>query len=1580
MAPDSSSVPDDGLQPAFVFPGPINGAAPSTSAMPAGESTHLADGASTEPSDVSEKSPADAAPIADDQHLLLSPSGSVHGLPSAHGHGEQGGGGAVPRLTLPADIASADLCVSLDGTFVETSSGEAARELKRRYDRYMRVGKDVRSPYAITAFVNQHGQQRFRVGYRELSAPAASAERAQDPVGTSGPAAMQHAHHASRHPRRSRMSVHSFLPASVIKGAIPMPPIAPAPLPSEGSRSPPVRKLRKTRSIPNLSGAAEASASGARPRDSFSGRPHAHSVSSADVFQPPAATPGGVLPPPSTDILAEVMGWDRSPLGSRAASISTRSLHLPAERAAGDPAALEAPRIIPHPFGPGMGFESPSWNPSPHLAAPGALREMSSFESILTARADPRRDSMKSLKAQSIESSRYSPVEPSISSHTEETVRESGTPVALHTKIWPYSRYATNVFDVLQTYRGLPSLDRISHTSTLKTVRLSIKADDSVTPRDDPRFVIWGGIESDEPDLASSSAEPPSVRSRGPRKKTGKEKLLSISGHLEAGSPPVGKDPRRMMVAATIERWIAQLTSEFDYDELLVFFLTYRTYVSPLDLGHLLICRFMWAVEEPTSSHDEKVRRIVRVRTFTAIRYWILTFFAVDFVPNRGLRLLFADWLNNVKRDPSVQRYNDVLKIVRQLRRVILDSKDAYLQRERSVVNGPNLNNAFRTTMSVDRSHPPRPSESSNREDFDIDLDFGEEALYATSQSTSQGIQPSKDTNVDMAILRQPLHPGLQRQSQVASAHITPLGASHSLTSPIPHNAWSRAIVNTIGRLGKWKRVLHTRTPTRISLSPCLDISAFDVEASETGDLLLVRGGVEQYLKLVESQMSPLAGAISPTSSPPPKLPVLPPLHFETPSIPEEPHAPTTEEINDVPVNSKELEPELPTEVTEVESVPAEETGHQETVSVASSHSDEEAEAVPPQDEPSSSIYESSPPGTPSSISLPSHTRQLDIVSIDDLDLSDLSSDEDFVSPPQHTGLKRSQRRLPTRRDFEFVRRSLDNVTRDSIMSGDTSSVLSGSSAAPDLAGPIQPWQMTALVDSLSDEDEAGDAEAALRRLEGQINQDRQRVKESKVDQWVQSIQRRQPVAPLEDPDSPDEDYGEVDPNAPSHFNGSDYQDEDGLKTSSSRSSIQSSEESVKTPAVASGNAPFDQPPTEHVEPPATNVVKDAKPVLEDAVPLEIIQSRVSADTPTDFAPTHAPGQASFSFSPVHRSNHIETLISHRSFIMSYGAETLVQHFSMIDKELFCGLNFEDLLSPQGSAPADPVDILDWAQLLRDRARLKAEGRLGYRSSSLTLVRGRFNLIAKFVYSEIVLTHPNQRSAVMNKFIRMAFKAYTLKNFHTLVAIIAGLNSEWVKRAMQQSSHKLGIWGTRVLQDFTDWTTKEADFKHLRQSVENMIETKPPSPDEAVLKNPDSQPSGLRSRAASDSKPPVACIPFFGVYLSQLYRSSRLPDLIDPTAPNEPVGIDPITNNFEPPAHPEVFSTLAPLPPSMQLEPLINIHKQRLIAGVVKSLVAGQHLAARVQYPLDKKLYQKCLKLRGLDNDTLERALTLYSK
>ena len=345
-----------------------------------------------------------------------------------------------------------------------------------------------------------------------------------------------------------------------------------------------------------------------------------------------------------------------------------------------------------------------------------------------------------------------------------------------------HSRYSTQVFDVLQSYRGIPLLDKLSEDAEYPettVIRLSARNELNAAPKDDPRFVMWGevwsGFGPNEEDAVSmdvnasigglsrltgsatgaeTTSNPGSMVVQGHTDQTlgskkGKKGSMSLAGPgtqqgpmvtttsimtLSAvslassshsipgrlatsstdGAPPVsrvqpptsshlgpplnGEIPRKALIAATIERWIAQLTSELNYDELLIFFLTYRTYVSAVDLCHLLICRFHWALESSSSSppsatgsarssyhlssnpgsgnglgfgnnlivkdslsNDDMVKRIVRVRTFIAIRYWLLTFFAIDFVPNKELRVLFGNWLNTLAKDPTLYGKKDIM-------------------------------------------------------------------------------------------------------------------------------------------------------------------------------------------------------------------------------------------------------------------------------------------------------------------------------------------------------------------------------------------------------------------------------------------------------------------------------------------------------------------------------------------------------------------------------------------------------------------------------------------------------------------------------------------------------------------------------------------------------------------------------------------------------------------------------------------------------------------------------------------------------------------------------------------------------
>ena len=102
--------------------------------------------------------------------------------------------------------------------------------------------------------------------------------------------------------------------------------------------------------------------------------------------------------------------------------------------------------------------------------------------------------------------------------------------------------------------------------------------------------------------------------------------------------------------AATPARLVAEITSPtfVDYDLLSDFFLTFRSFLETTDLLHLLIARLRWALGRP-----DETGMVVRVRTFVAIRHWILNYFLDDYVVDWDLRQSFCDLLNNFVSDLS---------------------------------------------------------------------------------------------------------------------------------------------------------------------------------------------------------------------------------------------------------------------------------------------------------------------------------------------------------------------------------------------------------------------------------------------------------------------------------------------------------------------------------------------------------------------------------------------------------------------------------------------------------------------------------------------------------------------------------------------------------------------------------------------------------------------------------------------------------------------------------------------------------------------------------------------------------------
>ncbi|KAI0182082.1 ras GEF [Hypoxylon sp. FL1284] len=103
----------------------------------------------------------------------------------------------------------------------------------------------------------------------------------------------------------------------------------------------------------------------------------------------------------------------------------------------------------------------------------------------------------------------------------------------------------------------------------------------------------------------------------------------SATGAVTAASPP---------------RLVAEITSPsfLDYELISDFFLTFRAFLEPQDLLRMLVSRLRWAI-----ARDDETGMVVRVRTFVAMRHWILNYFVDDFVVDYHLRVMFCNLVND---------------------------------------------------------------------------------------------------------------------------------------------------------------------------------------------------------------------------------------------------------------------------------------------------------------------------------------------------------------------------------------------------------------------------------------------------------------------------------------------------------------------------------------------------------------------------------------------------------------------------------------------------------------------------------------------------------------------------------------------------------------------------------------------------------------------------------------------------------------------------------------------------------------------------------------------------------------------
>jgi hypothetical protein len=139
--------------------------------------------------------------------------------------------------------------------------------------------------------------------------------------------------------------------------------------------------------------------------------------------------------------------------------------------------------------------------------------------------------------------------------------------------------------------------------------------------------------------------------------------------------------------AATPARIVAQISSEsfMDYELVSDFFLTFRSYLSTSHLLALLLARLKWAINR---LQDDG--RIIRIRTFAALRHWILNYFVDDFVTNYELRNHFCDTINELYSEVKSREYGGTSD-----RKILIDLKRCWNGKCSVYWSSPHLTRAY---------------------------------------------------------------------------------------------------------------------------------------------------------------------------------------------------------------------------------------------------------------------------------------------------------------------------------------------------------------------------------------------------------------------------------------------------------------------------------------------------------------------------------------------------------------------------------------------------------------------------------------------------------------------------------------------------------------------------------------------------------------------------------------------------------------------------------------------------------------------------------------------------------------------
>ncbi|KAL9602217.1 MAG: hypothetical protein Q9219_001941 [cf. Caloplaca sp. 3 TL-2023] len=292
-------------------------------------------------------------------------------------------------------------------------------------------------------------------------------------------------------------------------------------------------------------------------------------------------------------------------------------------------------------------------------------------------------------------------------------------------------------------------------------------------------------------------------------------------------------------------------------------------------------------------------------------------------------------------------------------------------------------------------------------------------------------------------------------------------------------------------------------------------------------------------------------------------------------------------------------------------------------------------------------------------------------------------------------------------------------------------------------------------------------------------------------------------------------------------------------------------------------------------------------------------RSQDSRKPPTpDPSPVSLPVQPSGPKASASQAFSISTqnLSAHRHvpFVMSFDSAVIAQQFTIIERAALNEINWQDLVDMRWHHTSPST--LNWVDYLRTQD-----------PTGIELVTARFNLVVKWVLSEIVLTqNVEERAWAIVKYIHIAKHCRKNHNFATLFQLTIALTSVDVSR-LTRTWELVPTSEKKTLRELETMVTPIKNFHNLRQEMET---------------------------TNSDE----GCIPVIALYIHDLTYNSQKPSQV---------------------------------PSTREGEPLVNFERYRTTASIVKNLLRLIDASSKYNYQPVEGAIDKCLWMASLSDEMI---------